>query len=116
MEVRVLVDGWDILGDAFTESPGEEPEVVLAPGGPLSDTSQPHEVRLAEAACTECCCGALYVTVRRDGDDMTVERLLEQHLGERADRLARWECEPDAVSPGNRTRSTSSSSIQAARL
>ncbi|WP_327304199.1 hypothetical protein OG730_11735 [Streptomyces sp. NBC_01298] len=30
----------------------------------------PREVRLAEATCTEGCCGALYVTIRRDGDQV----------------------------------------------
>ncbi|MGW7055083.1 hypothetical protein [Streptomyces sp. NPDC054887] len=141
VEVRALVDGRDILADAFTGGRGQEPEDVLLPGGPLLATSEPHEVRLAEASCTEGCCGALYVTVRRDGDHVlwdgwrspaeddvdlpgfrfeaheytreveratadrswewparTVARLLEQHLGERADRLARWECELGAVS------------------
>lgn len=68
VEVRALVDGRDILADAFTEGPGEDPKNLLVPGGPLTAESVPHEVRLAEASCTEGCCGALYVTIQHDGD------------------------------------------------
>lgn len=68
MEVRPLVDGEDILAEIFTEGPGEDPEYLLLPDGPLTAVAEPHEVRLAEATCTEGCCGALYVTIRRDGD------------------------------------------------
>ncbi|WP_182876255.1 hypothetical protein [Microbispora sp. H10670] len=42
-----------------------EPEHL--PGG-LEATEEGWEVRLAEAYCTEGCCGALYVTIVRDGD------------------------------------------------
>ncbi len=68
MEVRPLVDGEDILAEVFTEGPGEDPRYLLLPDGPLTAGPEPHEVRLAEATCTEECCGALYVTIRRDGD------------------------------------------------
>ena len=68
MEVRPLVDGEDILAGVFTEGPGEDPQYLLLPDGPLTAATEPHEVRLAEATCTEGCCGALYVTIRRDGD------------------------------------------------
>lgn len=68
VEVRALIDGRDILADAFTEGPGEDPQYLLVPGGPLYAASVPHEVRLAEASCTEGCCGALYVTIQREGD------------------------------------------------
>ncbi|MFE1174502.1 hypothetical protein [Streptomyces sp. NPDC058773] len=68
VEVRPLVDGEDILAGVFTEGPGEDPKYLLLPDGPLAPGTEPHEVRLAEAACTEACCGALYVTIRRDGD------------------------------------------------
>ncbi|MFI6279695.1 hypothetical protein [Streptomyces sp. NPDC050988] len=68
VEVLVLVDGRDILADAFAEGPGEDPRYLLVPDGPLTAASEPHEVRLAEASCTEGCCGALYVTIRLDGD------------------------------------------------
>ena len=68
VEVRPLVDGEDILADVFSDGPGEDPRYLLLPGGPLTAGTEPREVRLAEASCTEGCCGALYVTIRRDGD------------------------------------------------
>ncbi|MFJ9760587.1 hypothetical protein [Streptomyces sp. NPDC101149] len=68
VEVRVLVDGRDILADAFAEGQGEEPEYLLASGGPLTAGRESHEVRLAEASCTEGCCGPLYVTIQLNGD------------------------------------------------
>ncbi|GAA1656995.1 hypothetical protein [Actinoplanes couchii] len=67
VQVRPVVDGRDVLA-AFPAGPGIEPETLLTPGGPLTAAGQPREVRLAMAECTEECCGALYVTVRRDGD------------------------------------------------
>ncbi|MFD9869072.1 hypothetical protein ACFXI8_26480 [Streptomyces niveus] len=67
VEVRPLVDSEDILAEVFTEGPGEDPKYLLLPDGPLTAGPEPHEVRLAEATCTEGCCGALYVTIRRDG-------------------------------------------------
>ncbi|MET8753342.1 hypothetical protein ABZW32_25090 [Streptomyces sp. NPDC004667] len=71
VEVRPVVDGVDILAEAFTEGPGQDPKYLLPPDGPLTaDAVEPREVRLAEAQCTEGCCGALYVTVRRDGDEV----------------------------------------------
>lgn len=74
MEVRALVDGRDVLADAFTAGRGVDPRHLLVQGGPLTATSEPREVRLAEAPCTEGCCGALYVTVRRDGDHVLWDR------------------------------------------
>ncbi|MFF8534386.1 hypothetical protein ACF07B_21010 [Streptomyces sp. NPDC015532] len=39
--------------------------------GPLHATATPHEVRLAGSSpCEEWCCGALYVTVRREGQQV----------------------------------------------
>ncbi|MEU3792365.1 hypothetical protein AB0F07_21590 [Streptomyces fructofermentans] len=70
VELRPLVDGRDILAVAFTDGPGEDPKCLLLPGGPLIAGAEPHEVRLAEASCVEACCGALYVTLRRDGDEV----------------------------------------------
>ncbi|MFI0084713.1 hypothetical protein [Streptomyces bobili] len=70
VEVRALVGGRDILADAFDKGPGEDPRYLLVPGGPLTAGSEPHELRLAKASCTEGCCGALYVTIQRDGEDV----------------------------------------------
>lgn len=161
MEVRALVDGRDILADAFTEGPGEDPKYLLVPGGPLTAAPDPHEVRLAEASCTEGCCGALYVTIQRDGDyvlwdkwrnpdedevDLAAFRFEVQEYQrevERATTDRSWEWRrgplhgswsrtfesaptgshggnansaPCPHGPGNRTRSTSSSSTHAALL
>jgi hypothetical protein len=68
VELRPHADGDDLVGRAFHTGPAEDPAVLL--GGPLEAAAQPHEVRLAEAECTEGCCGALYVTIRRDGDQV----------------------------------------------
>ncbi|MFE1287361.1 hypothetical protein [Streptomyces sp. NPDC058751] len=68
VEVRPFVDGEDILAEVFTEGPGADPKYLLLPDSPLTAGTEPREVRLAEATCTEGCCGALYVTIRRDGD------------------------------------------------
>jgi hypothetical protein len=67
VETRILVDGQPVVAGAFDKGPPYPPETLLA-RGQLRTTAEPHEVRLAEAYCTEGCCGALYVTVVRDGD------------------------------------------------
>ncbi|MFJ7628460.1 hypothetical protein ACIQZN_18400 [Streptomyces sp. NPDC097595] len=69
VEVRVLVDGRPLVPDYFGRGPANSPEELLFPGT-LRATDEPREVRLAEAYCAEGCCGALYVTVRRDGDQV----------------------------------------------
>ncbi|MFE0581881.1 hypothetical protein [Streptomyces sp. NPDC058874] len=50
------------------EPDGQVPEYLVDHFG-LRAGPQPRELRLAQAYCTEGCCGALYVTVRRDGDE-----------------------------------------------
>jgi len=67
VSTRILVDGNPVIASAFDKGPAFPPEALLA-GNRLHATSDPHEVRLAEAYCTEGCCGALYVTIVRDGD------------------------------------------------
>ncbi|WP_327352026.1 hypothetical protein [Streptomyces sp. NBC_01304] len=67
VETRILVDGHPVVADAFDAGPAHAPEYLLDPGL-LRATDEPHEVELAEAYCTEGCCGALYVTVVREGD------------------------------------------------
>ena len=67
VETRFLIDGRPLVPEAFGRGPGESPESLID-SGRLRATSEPREVRLAEAYCTEGCCGALYVTVRREGD------------------------------------------------
>ncbi|MGW7595596.1 hypothetical protein ACWGK9_41865, partial [Streptomyces rubiginosohelvolus] len=69
VEARILVDGRPLVPDHFGRGPAGSPEELLFPGA-LRATDEPREVRLAEAYCAEGCCGALYVTVRRDGDQV----------------------------------------------
>jgi hypothetical protein len=57
----------------FDRGPAEPPECLLT-GGCLAATHEPREVKLAEAYCTEGCCGALYVTVVREGDEVVWKR------------------------------------------
>uniref|UniRef100_UPI00278C19E3 hypothetical protein n=1 Tax=Streptomyces venezuelae TaxID=54571 RepID=UPI00278C19E3 len=65
VETRLLVDGRPLVPEAFERGPGEPPERLLA-NGALRAGPEPREVRIAEAYCTEGCCGALHVTVRRE--------------------------------------------------
>lgn len=67
VECRPVVDGEDILAGVFEKGPAEDPGRLLGPDSPLLATAAPRRVRLAEAECTEGCCGAVYVTVRREG-------------------------------------------------
>ncbi|MFD0150758.1 hypothetical protein ACWGQ4_08130 [Streptomyces sp. NPDC055721] len=67
VETRFLIDGRPLVPEAFGPGPGDSPERLLDSGA-LRAAPEPREVRLAEAYCTEGCCGALYVTVRREGE------------------------------------------------
>ncbi|WP_221320311.1 hypothetical protein [Actinoplanes sp. L3-i22] len=66
VEARIVIDGRPIVAAAFDKGPAEQPERLLG-GRRLRATVEPREVRLAEAYCTEGCCGGLYVTIVRDG-------------------------------------------------
>jgi len=68
LQVRPIVNGRDLLAEVFPPGRGVSPRYQLDTDGPLHATATPSEVRLAETLCTEECCGALYVTVRRDGE------------------------------------------------
>ncbi|WP_433418787.1 hypothetical protein ACQP1V_03680 [Microtetraspora malaysiensis] len=65
VETRLLVNDRPVIADAFRKGRPYQPEDLIST---LEATDRPHEVRLAEAYCTEGCCGALYVTIVRDGD------------------------------------------------
>ncbi|GAA4210426.1 hypothetical protein [Microbispora amethystogenes] len=65
VETRPLVNGRPVVARAFRKGRPHPPEQVLSD---LAASGEPREVRLAEAYCTEGCCGALYVTIVRDGD------------------------------------------------
>ncbi|QES53181.1 hypothetical protein DEJ51_02035 [Streptomyces venezuelae] len=70
IQVRPVIDGRDVLAELWPPWAGEDPWVVLGPGGVAAAGGGPHEVRLARISCTEVCCGALYVTVRREGGEV----------------------------------------------
>ncbi|MFE7530904.1 hypothetical protein ACFU7Y_35100 [Kitasatospora sp. NPDC057542] len=80
IEVRPIVNGRDLLADAFPGGVGGSlyagvgPRYLLGRDGPLHATATPHEVRLAWSGCgVEMCCGALYMTVGRDGEHVVWE-------------------------------------------
>ncbi|MFB6505997.1 MULTISPECIES: hypothetical protein [unclassified Streptomyces] len=68
-ETRILLDGRPLVPEVFDRGPANSPAHLLD-GGLLRATDEPREVQLAEAYCAEGCCGALYVTIRRDGDQV----------------------------------------------
>jgi hypothetical protein len=70
VETTLLVDGRDVVGDMFDNGPKTDPDDLLGPQGLLRPADDPHRVKLAEAECTEGCCGAVWVRVHRDGDEV----------------------------------------------
>ncbi|WP_245699785.1 DUF1380 domain-containing protein [Streptomyces roseifaciens] len=69
VETRLLIDGRPLVPEAFGRGPAHSPEYLLDTGR-LRAAAEPREVQLAEAYCTEGCCGALHVTICRDGDQV----------------------------------------------
>ncbi|MFF1707142.1 hypothetical protein [Streptomyces sp. NPDC058252] len=72
VETRILLDGRPVVPAFFARGSAHSPDFLLD-DGQLRAGSEPREVQLAEAYCTEGCCGALYVTIRRDGDQVVWE-------------------------------------------
>jgi hypothetical protein len=68
-EARIMIGGIPVVAAAFDKGPACPPE-YLVHSGRLRATEAPHEVMLAEAYCTEGCCGALYVTIVRNGPEV----------------------------------------------
>lgn len=58
-----------IIAATFAKGPAEDPASVLE-RGLLRATDEPQDAKLAEAYCSEGCCGALYVKIFRDGPDV----------------------------------------------
>ena len=81
VETRILVDGVPIVAAAFDRGRPAQPEYLLE-AGRLAATDISHEVRLAEAYCTEGCCGALYVTIVRDGAEVVWSGWRGRYRGE----------------------------------
>ncbi|MDN3020380.1 hypothetical protein [Streptomyces sp. S.PB5] len=71
-EVRPLIDGADVLKEVHPD--GVAPSCRLwtgpAESWPLTATEEPRRIMITEPSCTAGCCGALYVTVRREGDQV----------------------------------------------
>lgn len=80
VETRLLVGGRPLVDEAFGRGPGRPPEDLLGTGA-LRATATGHEVRLAEAYCTEGCCGALYTTIRREGEEVVWDGWRVPHKG-----------------------------------
>ncbi|MER7519186.1 hypothetical protein [Streptomyces sp. NPDC126499] len=69
VEARILLDGRPLVPEVFGRGAGNAPEYLLD-GGLLVAAEEPREVQLASAWCHEECCGALRVTVVREGDEV----------------------------------------------
>ncbi|MFF9819014.1 hypothetical protein [Streptomyces sp. NPDC014006] len=82
VETRVLIDGRPVVPAVFGRGPAHSPEYLLDDGR-LRATEEPREVQLAEAYCTEGCCGALYVTIRRDAGQVVWENWRQTMPGSR---------------------------------
>lgn len=69
-EVRPLIDGVDVLKEVHPEGVALSCRHWTGPAEswPLAVTEEPRRVMITEPVCTAGCCGALYVTVRREGD------------------------------------------------
>ncbi|MGX1544713.1 hypothetical protein [Streptomyces adustus] len=92
VETRVLIDGRPVVPALFGRGPAHSPDHLLDEGR-LRAGEEPREVQLAEADCTEGCCGALYVTIRRDADQVVWENWRQTMTGSR---------EPAAEPPAHR--------------
>lgn len=69
VEARIVIDGVPVVAALFDKGPARSPEDLIH-NGHLRATSEPREVMLAEAYCTEECCGGLYVTIVREGAEV----------------------------------------------
>lgn len=74
-EVRPLIDGVDVLKEVHPEGLAPSCRYWTGPAEswPLAVTEEPRRVMITEPTCTAGCCGALYVTMRREGDQVIWE-------------------------------------------
>lgn len=63
---HVLIDGVPLVERLYDRGFADPPEQFLRRARPLEARSEPHDVCLAEPECSEGCCGALRVEIRRD--------------------------------------------------
>ncbi|KOX37235.1 MULTISPECIES: hypothetical protein [unclassified Streptomyces] len=68
-EVRPLIDGVDVLKEVHPDGMAPSCRYWTGPAGtwPLAAAEEPRRIMITEPTCTAGCCGALYVTVRREG-------------------------------------------------
>ncbi|MFD3376528.1 MULTISPECIES: hypothetical protein [unclassified Streptomyces] len=71
-EVRPLIDGADVLKEVHPEGLAVSCDRWKGPAEswPLAVTEEPRRIMITEPTCTAGCCGALYVTMRREGDQV----------------------------------------------
>ncbi|MEU7281120.1 hypothetical protein AB0A69_20385 [Streptomyces sp. NPDC045431] len=71
-EVRPLIDGVDVLKGVHPEGLALSCRHWTGPAEswPLAVTQEPRRVMITEPTCTAGCCGALYVTMRHEGDQV----------------------------------------------
>lgn len=71
-EVRPLVDGVDVLKEVHPEGFADSCRHWRGPreSWPLAVAEKPRRIMITAPTCTAGCCGALYVTIRRDGDQV----------------------------------------------
>ncbi|MEU3731421.1 MULTISPECIES: hypothetical protein [unclassified Streptomyces] len=71
-EVRPLIDGVDVLQRFHPAGRADSCRYWRGPAEswPLAVTEEPRRVMITEPTCTAGCCGALYVTMRREGDQV----------------------------------------------
>lgn len=69
-EVRPLVDGVDVMNEVHPDGYARSCRDWTGPAEswPLAVTEKPRRIMITEPICTAGCCGALYVTMRREGD------------------------------------------------
>ncbi|MCC9155474.1 hypothetical protein LZP81_12780 [Streptomyces parvulus] len=71
-EVRPLVDGVDVLGQVHPAGLALSCRHWTGPAEtwPLAVTEEPRRIMITEPVCTAGCCGALFVTMRREGGEV----------------------------------------------
>ncbi|MFF9218668.1 hypothetical protein [Streptomyces viridosporus] len=74
-EVRPPTDGADVLKEVHPEGLAHSCRYWRGPteSRPPAATEEPRRAMITEPACTAGCCGALYVTIRREGDQVVWE-------------------------------------------
>ncbi|MEU2512026.1 hypothetical protein [Streptomyces syringium] len=62
-----MIDGRDVLDEVFPSAITGDARERLSEDSLLAATDIPRRVLMVEAECTAYCCGAIHVTIRREG-------------------------------------------------